>query len=309
MVLLQSLIGKGYYKGLAEIASNETISRASILRAGFELCDTIISASIMSVTGFAQDETQKIQSSIDELVDQMKEKGYDITPYLDSPNFMLYPKIKKIFTTSPESVAFQQYNNCLKENKNEDGSINKVACKEEFDNAYQEYRTKLGLNLKIKAIKKFSEENQAALDLAEKTYGINKNVIAAIIGVETNFGDNIGHHYAFGVYASLYVFNHRQEFAIQQMEALMQISEQMNLEPTDFISSYGGAIGFGQFIPSSLRDYFVKDGKLDSMHDTIMSVGNYLKNKSKGDINEKILSYNKSVFYKEAVLELASTLD
>ena len=175
-----------------------------------------------------------------------------------------------------------------------------------------------GVDAKIERGKSFIKTYSDFLQQAEAKHGIHRELIAAIIGMETNFVDSgqRGSFYAFNALVSQYVFTERKEFAVREITALYKFSEMTGRAPQDFTGSYAGAIGWGQFIPSSLLNFFIdangisKDMDPFSVEDTIFSVENYLYHyQLSGDnINDHdsryraVFAYNHSDVYVQAVL-------
>jgi len=180
------------------------------------------------------------------------------------------------------------------------------------------YFARMGVDAKIKKGKPFIEDRILIFNRAEEKHGIHKELIAAIIGVETNFADHQqrGRFYAFNSLVSQYLFTNRTKFAVREITALYKFSRITKRPPQYFTSSYAGAIGWGQFIPSSLLAFFIDSNGIDndvdpfSIEDTIFSVENYLykhnlSGATIGDDNIKyraVFSYNHSDVYVKAVL-------
>ena len=180
------------------------------------------------------------------------------------------------------------------------------------------YFTRIGVDAKIEKGKPFIEKHIEMFNRAEAKHGIHKELIAAIIGIETNFADRHqrGKFYAFNSLVSQYIFTNRIKFAVREITALYKFSQMTGHPPQYFTSSYAGAIGWGQFIPSSLMAFFIDSNGLDDdidpfdIEDTIFSVENYLyKNnlsgENIGDYNSKykaVFAYNHSNVYVKAVL-------
>ena len=128
----------------------------------------------------------------------------------------------------------------------------------------------------------FWRENEAALERAAKIYGVAPEIIVAIIGVETRYGRIMGN---FGVVDALstlaFDYPPRAEFFRGQLTQHFLLSREEGKNPLSMQSSYAGAMGFGQFIPSSYRAYAVDfdgDGVRDiwaNKTDAIGSVANY----------------------------------
>lgn len=128
----------------------------------------------------------------------------------------------------------------------------------------------------------FIREHQAAFDAASKTYGVPDYVIAAIIGVETRYGKNMGSFRVIDSLTTLVVdYPRRRKFFASELENLLMLSREEDVDPLTISGSYAGAIGLGQFMPSSYRRYAVDfDGDdqrdlVNSREDGIGSVANY----------------------------------
>lgn len=180
------------------------------------------------------------------------------------------------------------------------------------------YFAQLGVDAKIEKGKRFIEDNNDIFKKAEAKHGIHRELIAAIVGIETNFANQQqrGTFYAFNSLVSQYIFTNRKKFAVREITALYKFSRMTGRSPQYFTSSYAGAIGWGQFIPSSLLAFFIdsngvpEDTDPFSLEDTIFSVENYLyKHKLSGKNidnynarHKAVFAYNHSAIYVKAVL-------
>lgn len=171
----------------------------------------------------------------------------------------------------------------------------------------EEYKGVLGFNDKKARISAFIEENREQLEKAEKEYGIPKYVIAAIIGIESDYGKNIGSYNPFNSYVSMYAVDYRAEFARAQLKELIEFVNRNKIDVFELKSSYAGAMTFAQFIPYSLNKWFVGDDIFD-MNNNIMSVGNYLAyfKERTGSVDRAVFRYNPSELYTSAVMALAN---
>ena len=127
-------------------------------------------------------------------------------------------------------------------------------------------------------------EHEASIARAAAEYGVPEEIIVSIIGIETYFGRNMGSYRAMDALATLgFDYPRRAEFFQGQLTNLLTISQQETRPLTRMKSSYAGAMGYGQFMPSSYLDYaidFDGDGDRDiwgSPDDAIGSVANYFK--------------------------------
>ncbi len=128
----------------------------------------------------------------------------------------------------------------------------------------------------------FWRENQAALSRAAATYGVPEEIIVAIIGVETRYGRITGSYRVVDALATLgFDYPKRGSFFQGQLTEYLRMVQEEQIDFESLKGSYAGAMGYGQFIPSSFRAYAVDfdgDGKRDIWNnrvDAIGSVANY----------------------------------
>lgn len=121
------------------------------------------------------------------------------------------------------------------------------------------------------------------LDEVEKKYGVQREIIMAIWGVETNFGDYQIPHYVIRVLATGGFMGLRKELFARELLVALKILEQGHVTPDKMKSSWAGAMGHTQFMPSDFMRYAVDhdgDGKRDiwgTISDALASTGFYLK--------------------------------
>lgn len=147
---------------------------------------------------------------------------------------------------------------------------------------WHEYRDIFLKETRIDGGVAFWEENAAALQAAEQTYGVAPEYVVAIIGVETYFGKVMGAHRVLDALATLaFDYPPRADFFRGELTEFLLLVREEQRTPTEFIGSYAGAMGYGQFIPSSYRSYAVDfdgDGVRDiwaNSTDAVGSVANY----------------------------------
>jgi len=128
----------------------------------------------------------------------------------------------------------------------------------------------------------FWNRHQRALQAASQQYGVPPEIIVAIIGVETLYGRNTGKDNVLRSLTTLAMdFQKRETFYTKELEQFLHfIREEKIPNPHSLTGSYAGAMGLGQFISSSYRNYgidFNGDGHKDLWHpdDAIGSVANY----------------------------------
>jgi len=129
----------------------------------------------------------------------------------------------------------------------------------------------------------FMRENSEALATAEEKYGVPPVIVSAIIGVETMYGRITGGYRVLDALTTLaFDYPPRARFFRGELEHFILLAREEKQMITDLTGSYAGAMGLGQFIPSSYRAYAVDfdgDGFRDIWNnptDAIGSVANYL---------------------------------
>lgn len=129
----------------------------------------------------------------------------------------------------------------------------------------------------------FWQRNAEALKRAEREYGVPAQIIVAIIGVETRYGRNMGGHLILDALTTLMLqYPRRAEFFRAELKQFLLLARDEGMDPASVQGSYAGAIGYGQFMPSSYRRFavdFDADRKRDLIADTtdaVGSVANYL---------------------------------
>jgi membrane-bound lytic murein transglycosylase B len=128
----------------------------------------------------------------------------------------------------------------------------------------------------------FWKQNQDILKRAEQAYGVEAAIIVAIIGVETRYGANTGSYRVIDALSTLaFEYPPRSKFFRSELEQFLILAREEDVNLREVKGSYAGAMGYGQFIPSSYRAYavdFSEDGKRDlweNLDDIIGSVANY----------------------------------
>ena len=144
------------------------------------------------------------------------------------------------------------------------------------------YRNRYVTSSRINNGVKFVKENYEILESVEKDFGVSKFYIASIIGCETNYGSFLGTYNPLDTIFTR-AFEPKNNFWQKELIQLFILSKKYNLDPKSIKSSWSGALGLGQFIPSSYNYYGIdydSDGMVDmynSRKDGIASVANYLK--------------------------------
>lgn len=173
--------------------------------------------------------------------------------------------------------------------------VNAMSRPAESVKVWKDYRPIFVTAARIGAGRAFFAAHRKQLMKVQDATGVPAELICAIIGVETGYGGNTG---SYRVLDALYTLafwyphsgdpakiqreNDRQAFFRDQLAQLFALANEQHFTVTALTGSYAGAMGWGQFMPSSYRQYAVDgdgDGHIDlfggSMPDLFASVANY----------------------------------
>ena len=162
--------------------------------------------------------------------------------------------------------------------------LDAIAKPAEKEKTWREYRAIFLTEERINMGVQFWQENAGTLEAVSSRYGVAPEMIVAILGVETRYGRNTGSYRVIDALATLgFDYPPRGKFFLGQLEQFFLLAREQHHNPLELKGSYAGAMGYGQFIPSSYRHYAVDfngDNFADiwnSPDDAIASVGNYFK--------------------------------
>ncbi len=199
----------------------------------------------------------------------------------------------------------------------------------------------------IRRAARYMEEHRAALEKAESTYGVDKNIITAVLLVETRLGSFLGTRPILNSLSTMAALadpsvreaiwqeikdtprltravfekktKQKSTWGYRELKAFLKYSLREDLDPTEIRGSYAGALGIAQFMPSNalrLAKDGNEDGTVDLFNhaDAIASVANFLKqngwrpNMDRTAEYKVLLSYNYSKYYANTVLKIADLL-
>jgi membrane-bound lytic murein transglycosylase B len=148
---------------------------------------------------------------------------------------------------------------------------------------WKEYQDIFLTEKRVEEGARFMSEHGATLARAEQAFGVPAAIVAAIIGVETMYGRYRGNYRVIDALSTLaFDYPPRAKFFRGELKQFLLLAREEKQSATEAKGSYAGAMGYGQFIPSSYRAYaidFDGDGLRDIWQnptDAIGSVANYL---------------------------------
>lgn len=193
------------------------------------------------------------------------------------PDFLAEMQQKHGFNSDELAMSFAQV-------EVKDSILSAISRPAEKSKDWFEYRAIFITDSRIKGGIEFWQQHADDLARAEKKYGVPAEIIIAILGVETRYGGNVGSYRVIDALSTLaFQYPPRSPFFRSELEAFLLLTREENLSVLNPIGSYAGAMGLGQFMPSSYREYaidFDGDGYRDiwtNPTDAIGSIANYLK--------------------------------
>jgi len=186
--------------------------------------------------------------------------------------------------------------------------LDAISSPAEFTLTWDRYKAIFIEDKRITNGKSFIKDNLKTLQKAEDEFGVPKEIITAIIGVETRYGKIQGSHRVIDSLFTLGLdYPRRSKFFRSELINFFLLTRENNLDILQIKGSYAGAMGYGQFISSSYRSYAIdydNDGIADlfnSVDDAIGSVANYLVKrggwKRDGNIIQKVKLNNPRLTY------------
>jgi|TARA_B100000029_G_scaffold516778_1_gene634091 membrane-bound lytic murein transglycosylase B len=153
----------------------------------------------------------------------------------------------------------------------------------EFTWTWKKYRKHFVESKRIYNGKRFIKKHLEVLNRAEAEFGVPKEIIVAILGVETRYGKIKGNINVIDALTTLsFDYPRRSKFFTNELISFFILTRKNNIDIFKTKGSYAGAMGYSQFIPSSYLAYAVDydgDNKADLIHspeDAIGSIANYL---------------------------------
>jgi len=193
--------------------------------------------------------------------------------------------------------------------------ITKISTPAERKLNWADYRKIFITKERINAGVTFWHENREMLERITLETGVPIEMIVGIIGVETYFGRITGKDRVIDALATLaFDYPPRSSFFRKELKAFLILAREEELDPTEPLGSYAGAMGRPQFMPSSFRAYAVDstgDGKRDIWNnwaDVAGSIANYFLAHRWRANEEVVTQATLSSGWKSAVPAPANTL-
>ncbi|KKN53430.1 hypothetical protein LCGC14_0602540 [marine sediment metagenome] len=171
-----------------------------------------------------------------------------------------------------------------------DSILKAISRPAEKSKPWYEYRNIFLTDSRINGGVEFWQQHKEALEAAEDKYGVPAEIIIAILGVETRYGGNVGSFRVIDALSTLaFRYPPRSPFFTSELEKFLILTREEDMSQLEPIGSYAGAMGLGQFMPSSYLAYAVDfdgDGHRNiwtNPTDAIGSIANYLKRHGWGD--------------------------
>lgn len=197
-----------------------------------------------------------------------------------------HPEAKKLIAKMVKEYDYSEeyLKKILKEAGKQQSILDAIARPAEKTKPWFEYRNIFLGQSRIDQGVEFWQENKKTLERASKKYGVPEEIIVSIIGVETRYGRHAGSYRVLDALATLgFDYPKRSKFFSKELENFLLLTQEQKQDPLALKGSYAGAMGYGQFMPSSYRAYavdFDDDDLADIWKnpvDAIGSVANYFR--------------------------------
>ena len=149
---------------------------------------------------------------------------------------------------------------------------------------YEDTKTYISKRTSSKKVSKgvdFYKKNTNLINTVENLYNIEKELLLALMGIETNFGTYVGKMDILSSLATLSFDKRRSEFFSSELIILLKLIENKQIDYKTLYGSWAGAFGFFQFMPSTMKNYAIDYDKnsyidLKKNNDAYASAANYL---------------------------------
>ena len=196
-------------------------------------------------------------------------------------DFNIWLKSFKV-TAQKQGISEETINNSLKNVKYLEQVIKYDRYQPEFFEDTQTYINKRATHSRMLKAKRLLTTNQKLFNEIEMKFKVEKELLLALWGIETNFGKHFGKMDIISSLATLSFDKRRSEFFLNELITLLKLIDQKLIDVDTLYGSWAGALGNFQFMPSSIKNYAIdydKNNKIElkkSLHDSIASAANYI---------------------------------
>ncbi len=153
----------------------------------------------------------------------------------------------------------------------------------EFYEDTKTYISKRTSSKKIKLGKIILSKKSNIINKVSSEFKVDKNLLLALMGIETNFGNYLGKMDIISSLATLSYDQRRSEFFTKELITLLKLVDANIIDPSTLFGSWAGAFGNFQFMPSTIKNHAIdynNDGSIDlkNIEDSFASAANYLSN-------------------------------
>jgi len=143
------------------------------------------------------------------------------------------------------------------------------------------YISKRASNQKVKQGKKLYTSNESFINSIDNKFSVEKSLLLALMGIETNFGTYVGKMDILSSLATLSFDKRRSKFFTKELITILQLVESKMIDHSILYGSWAGAFGYFQFMPSTIERYAIDYDKnniieLKTIKDSFASAANYI---------------------------------
>ncbi len=182
-----------------------------------------------------------------------------------------------------EGISKSTVNNLIDKTKFLPDVIKYDRYQPEFYEDTKTYISKRTSSKKVKLGKIILNKENNIINKVSSEYKVDKNLLLALMGIETNFGNYLGKMDIISSLATLSFDQRRSEFFTKELITLLKLVDAKIIDPSTLFGSWAGAFGNFQFMPSTIKNHAIdynKDGSIDlkNIEDSFASAANYLSN-------------------------------
>ena len=182
-----------------------------------------------------------------------------------------------------EGISKSTVNNLIDNSKFLPDVIKYDRYQPEFYEDTKTYISKRTSSKKVKLGKIILNKENNIINKVSSEYKVDKNLLLALMGIETNFGNYLGKMDIVSSLATLSFDQRRSEFFTKELITLLKLVDAKIIDPSTLFGSWAGAFGNFQFMPSTIKNHAIdynKDGSIDlkNIEDSFASAANYLSN-------------------------------